>query len=144
MSLPTVGRPSVQDASLKVSIALPAAASTTVNTAAIDLGALTSKGMRSEHCELFAAIPLIVLAKLPNTSVETYTIQASDSATFASGVKTLAQTTQTGATGSASQPAQDLRCRLPSDCPRYARLQVVSDAAGANASSLSASLQIVV
>jgi hypothetical protein len=133
---------SVADASLLVTHALPGASSTTVTTSAIDLGLLHGISERPENCELVAEIPALILAKLPNTAVETYTIEACASSGFGSGVKTLASTTQTGATGTATQPAQELRCRLPSDCPRYVRLKVVSDSNGADASAVSATLQV--
>ena len=144
MSLPQAGQYSVQDATLKQSIALPNAIDTTVNTATnIDLGPRTGISSRPVDFEILVEVPALVLAKLPNASVETYTVKASDSATFATGVVTLGSTTQTGATASPSQPAQDFRVKVPGNCPRYLRLYVASDHTGADASAVSASIQLV-
>ena len=56
---------------------------------------------------------------------------------------TLATWTQTGATGHASQAGSYQRVRLPSNCPEFVALQIASDGNGANASAVSASLQLV-
>ena len=145
MGLPHPGRPSVQDASLVKSIALPVAvgAPTSVETANLDLGLLHGISMRPENCELLAQYPALTLAQLPNTSVMTYAIQASADPTFATGVRTLGTATQTGKTGTAKQPAGYIRCRVPSDCPEFVQLAVTNDAAAGNASAASASLELV-
>jgi hypothetical protein len=143
MSLPKPGQYSVQDASLKQTIALPGAAGTTVNSSNIDLGPLHGISSRPVDFEILVEVPALTLARLPNTSVETYTIEASNDPAFGSGVLILGQTTQTGATGTSSQPAQELRFKVPGTCPEYLRLQIVSDSNGANASAVSASIQLV-
>jgi hypothetical protein len=133
----------LQDASLKVSHVLPADKSLTTVTTAIDLGLLVGISARPTGCELLAVLPALALAKLPNTSVITHTIEACAATSFASGVRQLGVITQTGATGTDPAAAAELRCRLPSDCPQYVRLKSVTDAAGADCSAVTVSLQLV-
>ena len=133
----------LQDASLIVSQALPAAHSASVNTANLDVGPLHQLSAHYEQCDLLLSYPALSLAQLPNTSVITYQIQASADPAFGSGVRNLGQATQTGATGTASQPAGQLRSKLPSDCPQYIRAVASTDANGASCAAASVQLQLV-
>jgi hypothetical protein len=133
----------VQDASLSVEHILPANKSLSTDTDGLDLGPLTGISARVEECELLLTYPALLLAQLPNTSVITYTIQASNDPTFETGVEALATTSQTGAAGTASQPGGQLRCKIPTDCGRYVRADATTDVNGADCSAASLTLQIV-
>ena len=133
----------VQDAALLQSAALPAAEGAAVHTANVDCGPLTGVSSRQEECEALLTYPALTLAQLPNTSVMTYQIQVSNSATFATGVQVIGTVTQTGATGTASQPGGTLRAKLPSNGGEYLRAVATADANGADASGASMTLQLV-
>jgi hypothetical protein len=107
----------------QITIALPAAASSTVYTADIDLGVDNSKGLNGEW-EL--AIPALTAVMLPNTKTMTANVYAGAAAsptTILYG--SVAVSTGADAAGSAATTG---RFRLPSNCPRYIRVGFVSGA----------------
>ena len=146
MSYPTPNTQSfgVRDASLASNDALPAAASTTVNGTAIDLGEITCHGARLEACEALLSAPALSNTVLPNTKTMTYSIEGSELANFASK-STLAGSciVQTGdGTGNAAA-ATTCRYKLPSNCPRYIRAVAVSGANTTNAAALEMTLELL-
>jgi len=130
-----------EDALLNVSRALPAAASTAVNSASIDLGHAGTNGRLHADCEFLVSAPAVNTTMAPDTRTFTYKIQHSDDdSTFvdiASGV-----IVQTGA-GGAGAAAASFRWRAPSNVKRYVRLVVTSGASTADASSVSATLKLL-
>lgn len=128
----------IEDALLANDTALPNAASTTVTTAVLDMDASsqTGSGMRLPNVEVAISIPALSATIIPNTRTYTVSIEASNSATFASGVETLRSVTVTGAGSTVA--AFTLQDRVPADGPRYYRGKVVSGASTTDASALSA------
>lgn len=134
---------SVVDQSLLQAGALPAAHSSATATPNIDLGALHGISARNQLVEVMLTYPTLLLAALPNTSVITYVIEASNDATFATGAVTLATVTQTGATGQTSQAGGQIRSKLPSLCGEFLRATATTDANGADCSATSMTLQLM-
>jgi len=135
----------LRDAQMIKSDVLPAAASTTKNGTAIDLGdALTANGARLALCELLLSAPALTTTILPDTKTMTYSIEACAASDFGSGVVTLAGSciVQTGA-GTAGAAAATFRAKLPTDCPRYIRAKAVSGANTTDASALSMKLELL-
>jgi hypothetical protein len=126
----------IQDASLNpVAFALPAAASSSTQSAVIDLGADTYK---PENIELDLAIPALSTTIAPDTRTVTAIIETSTTSNFAAIDATIFSRILTGA-GGAGIGAQDaLRCRLPSNCARYVRAKVTFGASTTDGSAVSA------
>ena len=129
----------LQDASLNpVALALPNAASTTVSGAAIDMGADTFK---PANVELDLAIPALSTTIAPDTRTFTLSFQTSTTSDFSTVARTIGSKILTGA-GGAGIAATSLRVRLPSNCERYVRCQVVSGASTTDASALNATVTV--
>ena len=134
----------VQDALLTKQNALPAAASTTVNGTAIDLGgALTARGARLEKCEALLSVPAVTTTMVPDTKTITYSIESAVDSVFTSPI-TLAGSciVQTGA-GGAGAAAATFRLKLPSNCARYVRAKAVSGANVTDSSTLKMTFQLL-
>lgn len=125
----------IQDASLNpAALTLPAAASTTVNGAAIDFGTDTFK---SSNFEIELSIPALSATIAPDTRTFTVSFETATASNFSTVARTIYSKVMTGASG-AGIGASIHRLRLPSDCERYGRWKVVSGASTTDASALSA------
>lgn len=125
----------IQDASLNpAALTLPAAASTTVNGAAIDLGTDTFK---SSEFEVELSVPALSATIAPDTRTFTVSFELSTAANFATVARTVYSKVMTGA-GGVGIAASIHRLRIPSDSERYGRWKVVSGASTTDASALSA------
>lgn len=142
MSLKQAFRKNFRDADLLKTIALPAAASTTVNTAALDLGSKTNMAIPPEDLVLCLKVPALSTTILPDTKTCTLTIEMSDDSAFGSGNETLRTATLTGA-GGVGAAAAEIRAALPEDFKRYVRGKVAFGALTTDGSALSAELALL-
>lgn len=99
-------------------------------TDAIDLGAISNIGVRSETFELELQVPAIAAADTSGATLA-FSIQGSDDSTFSANVETVVTTTV--GNGSASS-ATKIRYRPTLKSPRYWRAICVTDASGSGAS----------
>jgi hypothetical protein len=131
-----------QDAELNVSRALPAAASATVNSSAIDLGHATGEKLHAD-CEFEVVAPALTTTMAPDTRTMTYKIQHDTDPAFGTAVD-IAPTfiVQTGA-GGAGAAAETKRWRAPSDVKRYVRLVITSGASITDSSAVSATFKLL-
>jgi hypothetical protein len=133
----------IRDNDLRVTHVLPAAASTTVVTSAIDLGALTSgASSRPSGLELVLKVPLLNTTQLPDTRTLTLTIEASDDSAFGSGVDVLVTKVITGA-GGVGAAADELRGAINSFTKRYVRGKAVTGASTGDQSAVVAEFCVV-
>jgi hypothetical protein len=142
-NLPTNQR-AILDANYKVTTALPASASATVNGTSMDLGDAVSgiPYATTETINLQVLAPALSTTILPDTRTMTYTIQDSaDNSSFAA-IGTLAAQVQTGAS-SAGAAAATYTFKLPPNTRRYIRLSIASGASTTDASATSATTQLV-
>lgn len=129
----------IQDASLNpATFLLPAAASTSTQSAAVDLGADTFK---SERIELELSVPALSTTIAPDTRTATYIVETSTVSNFASIDATIMSDVYTGA-GGVGIAAKVRRVRLPSNCARYVRAKVTFGASTTDASALSATFTL--
>jgi hypothetical protein len=133
--------PRVKDASLIFTKALPNT-NTAVNTVAIHLQSLTSRGGNFSDVELLIEAPALAVGDLADASTMTYSIQT-DAAEAFSTPKTIADAiiVQTGA-GGAGAAAVAARFRLPSDVEDWVRV-VATNSADADASDKSMTVSLV-
>lgn len=125
----------IQDASLNpAAFALPAAASSSTTSAAIDLGPDTFK---PEKLELELSVPALSTTIAPDTRTVTLIFETSTTSNFSAIARTILSTITTGA-GGAGIGATKTRCRVPSDCERYVRAKVTFGASTTDGSALSA------
>jgi hypothetical protein len=130
----------LKDTQAKGTRALPGAASTTVDGAAIDLGH-GSFGDFVAPCEFKLSAPAVTTTMAPDTRTFTYSILHSDNADLSSPTVLLASViVQTGAAG-AGAAAATFTFRPPVDVKRYLGARVVSGASTADASTVSATLE---
>lgn len=128
----------IQDASLNpATFTLPAAASASTTSAAIDLGADTFK---NAAFELELSVPALSDTMVPNTRTTTYIFETSTTSNFAAVVRTIASKVFTGAGSGVA--ATTLRCRVPSDCERYVRAKVTHGASTTDSSAVSGTVSI--
>lgn len=132
----------MKDALKKVTRALPAAASSTVNSTGIDL----EEGTRGDFladCEVLVSAPALNTTILPDTKTMTYSIQHDTDSAFGTAV-TIANAliTQTGA-GGVGAAATTARFRLPTNVKQFIRLQITSGALTTDASATSATMELV-
>jgi hypothetical protein len=141
--IPTPRGPSVADATLKSTDALPDAASATVGGTPIDLGPITGISARSEKVEALLSVPALTTVMLPDAKTMTYSIEAASDSAFTNPI-TLAGSciVQTGA-GGAGAAANTFRMKIPGNCARYLRAKAVSGALTTDASSLKMTLQLL-
>jgi len=132
----------VKDASVRNTRALPAAASTTVDGAALDLK-LSSRGDFLAQCEFKVSAPAVNSTMAPDTRTFTYSLIHSDSSNLGTpAVIHSAVITQTGA-GGAGAVAAEFIGRLPVDVKRYIGLRITSGASTADASAVAATLELL-
>lgn len=124
-----------KDATLIESIALPAAASGTVTTDAIDIGE------NGHAVDVVVDVPALSATILPDTKTSTTSVEVSNDAAFAS-FDTIASEVQTGAAG-AGAAAISVRASVP-PVYRYVRAKVVFGADTTTGAALSATLAVVV
>lgn len=123
----------IQDASLNpATFTLPASASSSTQSAGIDLGTDTVK---PNTVELELSVPALSDTICPNTRTVTYIIETSTTSNFATVVRTIYSQTFTGAGSGIA--AKTCRCRLPSDCERYVRAKVTFGASTTDGSAVS-------
>jgi hypothetical protein len=118
---------------------LPAAASTSTNSAVIDLSAAAYK---PENFEVSLSIPALSSVQAPATSTAgaIYIIESSTTSTFAATARTLASKTIAGSSGGIA--ATDLRTRVPADCERYIRGKVTFGTTMADSSAVAATMSL--
>jgi hypothetical protein len=141
------GGPSLRDALLKATRALPAAASSTVAQATgFDL-MVSAAGDVLAQMELLVSAPAVNTTMAPDTRTFTYNIIASASSNL--GTPTIISQNlivQTGA-GGAGAAAATARYRIPTDLGargfRYVGLQIVSGASTTDASAVSATAELL-
>ena len=127
----------VVDSNLDDQFALPASASTSTNSGAIDLGA---DAYKSENYEVSLSVPTLSDTICPNTRTVTYIIESSTVSNFASIDRTVFTQTYTGAGSGIA--AQDIRARLPSNCARYVRGKVTFGASTTDGSAVAATIAL--
>ena len=130
----------LKDTQVKGTRALPSAASTTVDGAAIDLGH-GSLGDFVAPAEFKLTAPAVTTTMAPDTRTFTYSIIHSDNSDLSSPtVLYSAVITQTGAGGAGAATAS-ATVRVPVDVKRYLGVRIVSGASTADASTVSATLE---
>lgn len=141
-NLPTNSR-AVLDANYIVTRALPASASATVNSTALDLGDVVSgiPYATTETVNLQVLAPALSTTILPDTRIMTYTIADSANNSSFTAIGTLAAQVQTGA-ASAGAAAATYTFKLPPNTRRYVRLQITSGPSTTDASATTATLQL--
>jgi hypothetical protein len=132
----------LKDALLKVTRALNATASNTVKSTPIDLK-LGAKDDFLAKSEFKITAPAVNATMAPDTRTFTYDVIHSDEDAFASSVVLYSSVlTQTGA-GGVGAAAADVNVRLPVDVKRYVGFQIRSGASTGDASSVSATGEMV-
>lgn len=125
----------IQDASLNpATYTLPATASASTQSAAIDLG---TDAYKTSNIELELSVPALSTTIVPDTCTVTYIFETSTTSNFSAVARTIMSQTQTGA-GGAGVGALVLRARVPSDCERYVRSKVTFGASTTDGSAVSA------
>lgn len=112
---------------------LPASASTSTQSTAIDFG---TDIWKPEAVELELSVPALSTTIVPNASTVTYIIEAS-ATNFGTVTQTLMSEVQTGA-GGTGVAAFTKRVRLPSDVARYVRFRVAFGASTTTGAAVSA------
>jgi hypothetical protein len=124
----------IKDAALLVTRALPTADGT-VTSSDIDLGAVLP-GVSLEGVELAIEIPELSSTLLPSADTLTVTVQGGASAAPSTSLGLTHLTTGTGSTIA----AQEVRFRLPSNCPRYINVKFVAAGGTGDQSGVSATV----
>lgn len=128
----------IQDASLNpAAFALPAAASTSTQSAVIDLG---TDAVKPANIELDLAIPALSTTIAPDTRTVTAIIETSTTSVFTAVDTTIFSKILTGAGGAGIGAQTGLRCRIPSNSARYVRAKITFGASTTDASAVSATL----
>lgn len=121
-------QPSVKDASLIQTKALPNGAAST-STDGFDLGHGASGDFLAQ-CELLIEAPALVTGDLGDAATMKYSIEHDDAVGFGTAVAIAKEVlVQTGA-GGAGAAAASARFRLPTDVKRYVRVKATNSAAG--------------
>ena len=130
----------LKDTQVKGTRALPNAASTTVDGAAIDLGH-GALGDFAAQSEFKVSAPAVNTTMVPDTRTMTYSIIHSDNSDLSSpSVLISSIITQTGA-GGAGAAAATATFRPPVDVKRYLGVRIVSGASTTDSSAVSATLE---
>ena len=124
----------IKDANTTVTRALPTADGT-VTSSDLDLGADTYKG---ENFELSIEVPALTSTHLPSADTLTITVQGGASATPSTTLNLVKVITGTGSTIA----AQEIRFRLPSDCPRYINVKFVAAGGTGDISGVTATIAL--
>lgn len=130
------------DKLLRNTRALPAAASSTVDGAAL-LVDNTTRGEFVAPCQVKISAPAVNATMAPDTRTFTYSVITSDAANL--GTPTViasAVITQTGA-GGAGAAAATATIRLPLNVKKYIGLRIVSGASTGDASSVAGTLELL-
>lgn len=132
----------LKDAQLKNTRALPAAASSTVDGAAIDLEH-GSQGDFLANAELKVTAPAVTTTMVPDTRTMTYSVIHSDNANLSSpSVLYSSVIVQTGA-GSAGAAETSVTVPLPVDVKRYVGVRIASGASTTDSSAVSATAELL-
>lgn len=132
----------LKDALLKNTRALPGAASTTVDGAAIDLSH-GDKGDFVAQAELKISAPAVTTTIAPDTRTLTYSAIHSDNADLsAPAIIHQSVIVQTGAGGTGAAAAEAV-VRLPVDVKRFVGVRIVSGASITDGSALSATAELL-
>lgn len=130
----------LKDAQVKGTRALPSAASTTVDGAAIDLGH-GAFGDFVAQVEFKLTAPAVTTTMVPDTRTQTYSIIHSDNSDLSSPTVLISSLiTQTGA-GGAGAATTNATFRVPVDVKRYLGVRIVSGASTTDSSAVSATLE---
>lgn len=134
----------VYDLSTTTVLALPSAASTTVNGTMIDLGSVPNDVL-AENLEVHLSFPALSTTIAPDTRTFIFSIEDSaDNSTYAA-LDPVASKTYTGA-GSAGISAvaatAPFQFKLPPNVKRYIRVKCVSGASTTDASALSYTVRL--
>lgn len=124
----------IKDAAHIVTRALPTADGT-VTSSDLDLGAVSYQG---ENFELSIEVPELSAALLPSADTLTITVQAGAAAAPSTTLNLVKVITGTGSTIA----AQEIRFRLPSDCPRYVNVKFVAAGGTGDQSGVSATIAL--
>lgn len=109
----------------------------TTQSAAIDLGPLSARGVREADIELEIVAPALNTTQLPDADTCTYSIESDDNSGFSSAAIVADKVlVQTGAGGAGAATAT-LRLRIPPQVERYIRVKAIlagttGDCSGAN------------
>jgi hypothetical protein len=135
--------PSVRDAALKLTRALPNGAATVYASPGIDLGKVTSQGSNPGEIEFLLSAPAMNTTQMPDAKTMKYsilldTVDPIDGSSVAEHTDIL---TQTGA-GGAGCAAASVRFRIRSDANRIVGFKIAGSASG-DASGVSATLELL-
>lgn len=126
----------IKDAALIKTRALPTADGT-VTSADFDLESVLA-GPSLEAVELSIEVPALSATLLPSADTLTITVQGGASATPTTSLNLVKVITGTGSTIA----AQEIRFRLPSDCPRYVNVKFVAAGGTGDQSGVSATVAL--
>lgn len=126
----------IKDAVTTITRALPTADGT-VTSSDIDLGAVLA-GPSLEGVELSIEVPALSATLLPSADTLTITVQGGAAATPTTSLGFVTVITGTGSTIA----AQELRFRLPSNCPRYINAKFVAAGGTGDQSGVSATVAL--
>ena len=130
----------LKDTQVRNTRALPAAASATVDGAALDLGH-GNFGDFVAQAEFKLSAPAVNATMAPDTRTFTYSIIHSDNSDLSSPTVLYSSViVQTGA-GGAGAAAATYTCRPPVDVKRYVGVRIVSGVSTGDASSVAATLE---
>jgi len=134
----------LRDSLLKETVAMPAAASTSVETDPID----TLHGDRGQfvaNCEFVLTAPALTSTMLPDGKTMTYKIEQADDEDFSENDEDLFAEllVQTGADSTGGAATDTVRFRLPSDVRRYIRAVATSGEGTATAAAVEMTLEAV-
>ncbi len=126
----------IKDTLTTVTRALPTADGT-VTSSDIDLGAVNG-GLSVENVELSIEVPELSSTLLPSADTLTITVQGGAAAAPSTTLNLVKVITGTGSTIA----AQELRYRLPSNCPRYVNVKFVAAGGTGDQSGVSATIAL--
>jgi hypothetical protein len=134
MADPNVFSRALKDANVQpADFALPAAASSSTNSTAVNLN---DDAHKADLTELELSVPALNTTIVPNASTVNYIIETSTVSNFASIDQTLMNEVQTGA-GGVGVAAFKKRVRIPSNCAQYVRAKVTLGASTTTAAAIS-------
>lgn len=117
---------------------LPAAASTSTQSAVLDFGTDLYK---PGNVSVEVSVPALSSTIVPNGNTVTLLIEASSTSNFAVIERVVASKVFTGAGGAGIAGGAKLRSRLPEDCERYVRGKVTFGASTTTGAALSGSFK---
>ena len=123
--------------------ALPAGASSSTLSEAIDLGSAISGGKnpRLEEMEIAVLVPALTATMLPNTRTLTIDLQDSaDNVTYTDRLATVGVLTGAGGVGAS---AAEFRVKIPSDTLRYIKVQATTGVSTTTMAAVSATVHVM-